>query len=36
MKYGVSVRVVGDISLIPDDVRMSIAEAVEFSKNNTR
>ena len=36
MKYGVSVRVIGDVNLLPDDVKLSIARAVDYSKNNTR
>eukprot|EP00794_Sanderia_malayensis_P000317 gene317-947_t len=36
MKYGISLRVIGDVSLIPDHVKQAIATAVEFSKDNTR
>ncbi|XP_070568689.1 dehydrodolichyl diphosphate synthase complex subunit DHDDS-like isoform X1 [Ptychodera flava] len=35
-KYGVCVRVLGDISMLPKDVQELISEAVEFSKNNDR
>ncbi|XP_048578160.1 dehydrodolichyl diphosphate synthase complex subunit DHDDS isoform X2 [Nematostella vectensis] len=35
-KHGVCVRVLGDLSMLPDDLQRSIARAVNFSKHNTR
>ncbi|XP_077977079.1 dehydrodolichyl diphosphate synthase complex subunit DHDDS-like [Glandiceps talaboti] len=35
-KYGVCVRVLGDISLLPNDVQDAIADAVNFSKDNDK
>ena len=35
-KYGVCVRVLGNISLLPYDIQEIIAEVVTFSKHNTR
>lgn len=35
-KHGVSIRVLGNIQLLPKDVQEIIAEAVNISKNNTR
>ena len=36
MKYGVCVRVLGDVSLLPEDVRISVARVVDFSKMNSK
>ncbi|XP_065057833.1 dehydrodolichyl diphosphate synthase complex subunit DHDDS-like [Rhopilema esculentum] len=36
MKYGVCVRVLGDASLLPEDVRTSVARVVDFSKMNSK
>nr|XP_002734350.1 PREDICTED: dehydrodolichyl diphosphate synthase-like [Saccoglossus kowalevskii] len=35
-KYGVCIRVLGDIDLLPNDVKRAVAEAVNFSKHNNR
>lgn len=35
-KHGVRVRVVGDLTMLPEDLQESIARAVSFSKHNTR
>lgn len=35
-KHGVCIRVLGNLSLLPLDIQHSIAEAVNYSKHNTR
>eukprot|EP00053_Salpingoeca_punica_P008656 m.77394 g.77394 ORF g.77394 m.77394 type:complete len:429 (+) comp14697_c0_seq1:310-1596(+) len=35
-KHGVCVRVLGDVSLLPADLQVSISKAVHLSRNNTR
>lgn len=34
MKHGVSIRVLGDLNLLPPDVLLSVARAVNTSRNN--
>eukprot|EP00117_Sycon_ciliatum_P001816 scpid66479/ scgid7318/ Dehydrodolichyl diphosphate synthase len=35
-KHGVCVRVLGDLSLLPHDVQVAVARAVDISKHNSR
>ncbi|KAG9320978.1 hypothetical protein KVV02_000609 [Mortierella alpina] len=35
-EYGISIRVLGDDSLLPDDVRKVVRRAVDMTKNNNR
>lgn len=35
MEHGVCVRVIGNLSLIPEDIRKLIAEAMSITKNNS-
>lgn len=35
-EYGVCVRVLGNVSLLPSDIQEIIAEVVTYSKDNTR
>lgn len=36
MKYGVCIRALGDLELLPRDVLEAVARAVNFTKNNSR
>ena len=36
MKHGVCIRVLGDLELLPPDVLSSVAQAVNFSRNNNK
>lgn len=36
MEHGVCIRVIGNLSFVPQDVRSLIAEAMRITKNNTR
>ncbi|KAK3741724.1 hypothetical protein QZH41_012910 [Actinostola sp. cb2023] len=35
-KHGVCVRVIGDLTMLPDDLQKSIAKAVRYSKHNSK
>lgn len=36
MEHGVRIRIIGNLSLLPNDVRKLIAEAMVITKNNNR
>lgn len=36
MEHGVCVRVIGNLSLIPKDIRILIAEAMIITRNNNK
>lgn len=36
MEYGVCIRVLGDLTLLPVETRRAVAEVVKFTKNNTK